>query len=101
MHAIFMKPSKAFQCFHGAALFRVLLSLRCCLSRNVKILQATPTDTHLSCELLKGFWESSRFVQSSLAEVCERVSPPGPEGALFQHSVEVPLLRSELFKDLR
>ncbi|XP_053176854.1 gamma-sarcoglycan [Scomber japonicus] len=25
----------------------------------------------------------------------------GPEGALFQHSVEVPLLRSELFKDLR
>lgn len=28
-------------------------------------------------------------------------SPSGPEGALFQHSVEVPLLRSELFKDLR
>ncbi|XP_068601414.1 gamma-sarcoglycan [Brachionichthys hirsutus] len=25
----------------------------------------------------------------------------GPEGALFQHSVEVPQLRSELFKDLR
>uniref|UniRef100_H3D2E2 Gamma-sarcoglycan n=1 Tax=Tetraodon nigroviridis TaxID=99883 RepID=H3D2E2_TETNG len=25
----------------------------------------------------------------------------GPEGALFQHSVEVPLLRAELFKDLR
>ncbi|XP_077396737.1 gamma-sarcoglycan [Festucalex cinctus] len=25
----------------------------------------------------------------------------GPEGALFQHSVEVPLLKSELFKDLR
>ncbi|TNN01614.1 gamma-sarcoglycan [Takifugu flavidus] len=25
----------------------------------------------------------------------------GPEGALFQHSVEIPLLRSELFKDLR
>ncbi|XP_010776768.1 gamma-sarcoglycan [Notothenia coriiceps] len=26
---------------------------------------------------------------------------PGPEGALFQHSVETPLLRSELLKDLR
>lgn len=25
----------------------------------------------------------------------------GPEGALFQHSVETPLLRSELFKDLK
>ncbi|XP_019720405.1 gamma-sarcoglycan [Hippocampus comes] len=25
----------------------------------------------------------------------------GPEGALFQHSVEVPLLKSELFKDLK
>lgn len=25
----------------------------------------------------------------------------GPEGALFQHSVEVPVLRSELFKDLK
>ncbi|KAM8853526.1 gamma-sarcoglycan isoform 1-T2 [Synchiropus picturatus] len=25
----------------------------------------------------------------------------GPEGAVFQHSVEAPLLRSELFKDLR
>lgn len=28
------------------------------------------------------------------------VSPLGAEGALFQHSVEVPVLRSELFKDL-
>lgn len=27
--------------------------------------------------------------------------PSGPEGALFQHSVEVPLLKSELLKDLR
>ncbi|MEQ2186554.1 hypothetical protein GOODEAATRI_029770 [Goodea atripinnis] len=25
----------------------------------------------------------------------------GPEGALFQHSVEVPLLKSELLKDLK
>lgn len=29
------------------------------------------------------------------------LSSSGPEGALFQHSVEVPLLKSELLKDLR
>lgn len=33
-------------------------------------------------------------------KISECISPPGPEGALFQHSVEVPVLRSELFKDL-
>ncbi|XP_038549442.1 gamma-sarcoglycan [Micropterus salmoides] len=31
----------------------------------------------------------------------DKLRVTGPEGALFQHSVEVPLLRSELFKDLR
>lgn len=35
------------------------------------------------------------------AWMCASSSPSGPEGAIFQHSVEVPLLRSELFKDLR
>lgn len=40
--------------------------------------------------------------QPGPAHTPSRCSPPsGPEGALFQHSVEVPLLRSELFKDLR
>lgn len=29
------------------------------------------------------------------------LSPLGPEGALFQHSVEVPQLKSEPLKDLR
>lgn len=33
-------------------------------------------------------------------KIADCVSPPGAEGALFQHSVEVPVLRSELFKDL-
>lgn len=31
----------------------------------------------------------------------DKLRVTGPEGALFQHSVEVPLLRSEPFKDLR
>ncbi|XP_030299484.1 gamma-sarcoglycan [Sparus aurata] len=31
----------------------------------------------------------------------DKLRVTGPEGAIFQHSVEVPLLRSELFKDLR
>ncbi|KAJ4923242.1 hypothetical protein JOQ06_026347 [Pogonophryne albipinna] len=31
----------------------------------------------------------------------DRLRVTGPEGALFQHSVETPLLRSELLKDLR
>nr|XP_046246415.1 gamma-sarcoglycan [Scatophagus argus]XP_046246416.1 gamma-sarcoglycan [Scatophagus argus] len=31
----------------------------------------------------------------------DKLRVTGPEGALFQHSVEVPLLRSELLKDLR
>ncbi|XP_029026884.1 gamma-sarcoglycan [Betta splendens] len=31
----------------------------------------------------------------------DKLRVTGPEGALFQHSVEVPVLRSELFKDLR
>uniref|UniRef100_A0A8C2XJA6 Gamma-sarcoglycan n=1 Tax=Cyclopterus lumpus TaxID=8103 RepID=A0A8C2XJA6_CYCLU len=31
----------------------------------------------------------------------DKLRVTGPEGALFQHSVEVPLLKSELFKDLR
>nr|XP_043887902.1 gamma-sarcoglycan [Solea senegalensis]XP_043887903.1 gamma-sarcoglycan [Solea senegalensis] len=31
----------------------------------------------------------------------DKLRVTGPEGALFQHSVEVPMLRSELFKDLR
>ncbi|XP_013870496.1 gamma-sarcoglycan [Austrofundulus limnaeus] len=31
----------------------------------------------------------------------DKLRVTGPEGALFQHSVEVPLLKSELFKDLK
>ncbi|XP_008306706.1 gamma-sarcoglycan [Cynoglossus semilaevis] len=31
----------------------------------------------------------------------DKLRVTGPEGALFQHSVEVPVLRSELFKDLK
>ncbi|XP_077578394.1 gamma-sarcoglycan [Stigmatopora nigra] len=31
----------------------------------------------------------------------DKLRVTGPEGALFQHSVEIPLLKSELFKDLR
>lgn len=44
---------------------------------------------------------SSTCIRQSVTWSIWTCLPPGPEGALFQHSVEAPVLRSELFKDLR